>query len=62
LPTRHGLSFDHRTVLEVGCGTGPLLARIEDDYEEVLGVDVTEPMLEVPLGDRDGPTTLHAVK
>ena len=34
-------------VLEFGCGTGPLLARIEDEYEEVLGVDNNEPMLEL---------------
>lgn len=34
-------------VLEFGCGTGPLLARIEDEYEEVLGVDANERMLEV---------------
>ncbi|SFG84172.1 Ubiquinone/menaquinone biosynthesis C-methylase UbiE [Halopelagius inordinatus] len=34
-------------VLEFGCGTGPLLARIEDDYEEVFGVDVNESMIAV---------------
>jgi predicted TPR repeat methyltransferase len=34
-------------VLEFGCGTGPLLARIEDEYDTVLGVDVSEPMLEL---------------
>ncbi|WP_363463317.1 class I SAM-dependent DNA methyltransferase [Halogeometricum borinquense] len=34
-------------VLEFGCGTGPLLARIEDEYEEVLGVDNNESMLEL---------------
>jgi predicted TPR repeat methyltransferase len=34
-------------VLEFGCGTGPLLARIEDDYDTVLGVDVNESMLEL---------------
>jgi SAM-dependent methyltransferase len=33
-------------VLEFGCGTGPLLARIEDEYDEVLGVDSNEAMLE----------------
>lgn len=33
-------------VLEFGCGTGPLLARIEDEYEAVVGVDVNERMLE----------------
>lgn len=35
-----------RRVLELGCGTGPLLVRIEDEYEEVLGVDANERMLE----------------
>ncbi|WP_193311527.1 class I SAM-dependent methyltransferase [Halomicrobium sp. ZPS1] len=34
-------------VLELGCGTGPLLARIEDEYDEVLGVDSDESMLAV---------------
>jgi SAM-dependent methyltransferase len=34
-------------VLEFGCGTGPLLARIEDEYDEVLGVDTNESMLEL---------------
>lgn len=34
-------------VLELGCGTGPLLVRIEDEYEDVLGVDVNEQMLTV---------------
>jgi predicted TPR repeat methyltransferase len=33
-------------VLEFGCGTGPLLARIEDDYETVWGVDADDRMLE----------------
>lgn len=33
-------------VLELGCGTGPLLARIEDEYDEVLGVDRDDGMLE----------------
>lgn len=34
-----------RRVLEYGCGTGPLLVRIEGEYEEVLGVDIDERML-----------------
>lgn len=34
-------------VLEFGCGTGPLLARIEGKYEQVLGVDANEAMLAV---------------
>lgn len=38
---------DTTRVLELGCGTGPLLARIEDDYEEVVGADVNENMLRV---------------
>ncbi|RDI70105.1 class I SAM-dependent DNA methyltransferase [Halopelagius longus] len=33
-------------VLEFGCGTGPLLARIEGEYDEVFGVDSNESMLE----------------
>ncbi len=33
-------------VLEFGCGTGPLLVRIEDEYDVVLGVDSNEAMLE----------------
>ncbi|RYJ15245.1 class I SAM-dependent methyltransferase [Halogeometricum borinquense] len=37
---------DANRVLEFGCGTGPLLTRIEDEYEEVLGVDADERMLE----------------
>lgn len=36
---------DADRVLELGCGTGPLLTRIEDEYEEVLGVDINEPMV-----------------
>lgn len=36
---------DATRILEFGCGTGPLLTRIEDDYEEVMGVDVNESML-----------------
>jgi SAM-dependent methyltransferase len=34
-------------VLEFGCGAGPLLVRIEDEYDEVLGVDSNEAMLEL---------------
>lgn len=34
-------------VLEFGCGAGPLLVRIEDEYDDVLGVDSNEAMLEV---------------
>ena len=37
---------DARRVLEFGCGTGPLLSRIEDEYDDVLGVDVDDRMLE----------------
>lgn len=33
-------------VLEFGCGTGPLLVRIEDEYEEVLGIDSNDAMLD----------------
>lgn len=36
---------DADRVLEFGCGTGPLLTRIEDDYETVVGVDRNESML-----------------
>lgn len=36
---------DSSRVIEFGCGTGTLLTRIEDDYEEVMGVDVNESML-----------------
>lgn len=35
-----------RRVLELGCGTGPLLARIETDYDDVYGIDADEGMLE----------------
>ncbi|WP_267642511.1 class I SAM-dependent DNA methyltransferase [Haloarchaeobius amylolyticus] len=38
---------DTTRVLEFGCGTGPLLTRIEDEYETVLGIDVNEAMLAV---------------
>lgn len=38
---------DANRVLEFGCGTGPLLTRIEDEYEEVLGVDSNDQMLAV---------------
>jgi SAM-dependent methyltransferase len=34
-------------VLEFGCGTGPLLARIEGEYGTVLGVDANGAMLDV---------------
>jgi SAM-dependent methyltransferase len=37
---------DSSRVLEFGCGTGPLLVRIEDEYDVVLGVDSNEAMLE----------------
>lgn len=36
---------DTSRVLEFGCGTGPLLARIEDEYETVVGIDSNEQML-----------------
>lgn len=38
---------DASRVLEFGCGTGPLLTRIEDEYDEVVGVDTNEQMLEL---------------
>jgi predicted TPR repeat methyltransferase len=34
-------------VPEFECGTGPLLVRIEDEYDDVLGVDSNEGMLEL---------------
>lgn len=36
---------DADRVLEFGCGTGPLLTRIEHEYETVVGVDRNESML-----------------
>lgn len=38
---------DASRVLEFGCGTGPLLVRIEDEYDAVLGVDSNAQMLEL---------------
>jgi SAM-dependent methyltransferase len=38
---------DTSRVLEFGCGTGPLLARIEGEYEELLGVELDPGMREV---------------
>jgi len=34
-------------VLEFGCGAGPLLARIENTYDDVMGVDSNGAMLEL---------------
>lgn len=36
---------DASRILELGCGTGPLLARIDDEYDHVMGVDVNEDAL-----------------
>jgi SAM-dependent methyltransferase len=35
-----------RSLLELACGTGAILAHLEAEYESVAGVDVSAPMLE----------------
>ena len=34
-------------LLEVGCGTGLILERVNDAFDEVIGVDLSEGMLEL---------------
>lgn len=41
-------------VLEFGCGAGPLLVRIEDEYEDVLGVDRNGADAPKPSGTGNG--------
>ncbi len=38
---------DTERVLEFGCGAGPLLARIDGEYDEVVGVDANPDLLEM---------------
>lgn len=45
-------------VLELACGTGIVLAKIEDDYKSVMGVDVNEDMLSAAR-DNTSSTTLQ---
>lgn len=40
------LAPDAQRVLEVGCGTGRLLARLEQEYDTVVGLDLHESMAE----------------
>lgn len=36
---------DTTSILEVGCGTGQLLALLDDEYDHVVGVDLNEEMV-----------------
>ena len=51
---------DTSRVLDFGCGTGPLLTRIEDEYDAVLGVDSNEAMLELAREKVQKADILHA--
>ena len=50
---------DARSVLELACGTGSILARLQPDYE-VAGVDLSAEMLEVARAKLPGVELVHA--
>ena len=39
-------SEQRRTILDIGCGFGAFLARFEDDFDELIGVEVSERAIE----------------
>lgn len=41
-----------RRVLDVGCGTGHLAIRLAAHFDEVVGIDLSGPMLEITQGKR----------
>jgi SAM-dependent methyltransferase len=51
---------DARRVLELACGTGSVLARLRDGYEEVVGVDRSPEMLAVAAAKLPGVRLVEA--
>lgn len=49
----------HSSVLEVGCGTGSLLARLETDYEYVYGIEQHEEMIRIASQKVDDSELIH---
>jgi SAM-dependent methyltransferase len=48
-----GVSFEGKSVLDIGCGTGRYTLRIAKMAKNVLGIDISEDMLEIMMNDAE---------
>jgi SAM-dependent methyltransferase len=56
-----GLGLTGQRAVDVGCGSGHAAARLADDFDHVLGVDLSEPMIAIARTKRHRPTVEYRV-
>jgi SAM-dependent methyltransferase len=48
---KQGVTFKDKTVIDIGCGTGTLALPLASEAKKILGLDVSQPMLEIFQSD-----------
>ncbi|WP_112244876.1 class I SAM-dependent methyltransferase [Kribbella monticola] len=56
-----GLGVRGERAIDVGCGSGYAVARLADDFRYVLGVDLSEPLIDIARAKRARPNTEYRV-
>lgn len=56
-----GLGVKGERAIDVGCGSGHAAERLADDFEYVLGVDLSEPMVQIARESRPRPNLDYRV-
>lgn len=56
-----GLGVKGERAIDVGCGSGHAAERLADDFEYVLGVDLSEPMIQIARESRSRPNVEYRV-
>ncbi|WP_020386617.1 class I SAM-dependent methyltransferase [Kribbella catacumbae] len=56
-----GLGVTGERAIDVGCGSGHAAERLADDFGYVLGVDLSEPMIEIARASRARPNVEYRV-
>jgi ubiquinone/menaquinone biosynthesis C-methylase UbiE len=56
-----GLGLTGERAIDVGCGSGHVAERLADDFDYVLGVDLSEPMIELAQAKRPRPNVEYRV-
>jgi SAM-dependent methyltransferase len=56
-----GLGVTGERAIDVGCGSGHATERLADDFEYVLGVDLSEPMIRIARESRPRPNLEYRV-
>ena len=56
-----GLGVSGERAIDVGCGSGYAVERLADDFGSVLGVDLSEPMIDLARAKRSRPNVEYRV-